>query len=107
MKHDEKYLQGEIKDNFNFLIECNGEYEGDLEEEIETIAKEYAEHQDRWRPITERPEVGQEFALHKPASTTNFLHLVWSKEFGEWCDEFPNQCKGWQWKPVTMPENGA
>ena len=44
MKHDEKYLQDQIKGNFNFLIEHDGEYESDLEEEIETIAKKYAEH---------------------------------------------------------------
>ena len=98
MKHDEKWLDENTHVD-GHDAKCDFE-------DAKDNAREYAEHMDRWRPITERPDIGSFVAMINPDD--KILHPLIAKwtYLKDSCADMGNY-DGWQWNPVTMPESGA
>lgn len=70
----------------------------------------YGAELDRWRPVSEPPEIGQWVTLCWPdlkaGNEGQFRANVqtWSFDMASWIKSYPDNCKDWKWKPIEFPE---
>ena len=103
MKHDNEWLNRLYQNGSYENLNCEPFY---LVDSVQDACKDYHEHMNRWRPITEAPESGQwaVFSCIGKSTVTHEVQLV-DNDLLEDIDTHGRSYRDWLWMSIVLPES--